>query len=102
MRLNGRVRMSLDNLLFAAGLYFLGLAVGLWWLGIRNFLRRFSGGPSRRWWGPALLDDSRQTREVARRLQWVPFRLRFFELLLLLGGGLLVSGALVHHGWLGG
>jgi hypothetical protein len=94
--------MALDHVLLAAGLYFLMLAVGLWWLGIRSFLRRFAGGPSPRWWGPGVVEDYLQAREVSRRLQWTPFRMRFFELFLLLGSGLLLGGALWHYGLVGG
>jgi hypothetical protein len=94
--------MALDHLLLLAGLYFGIIAVGVWWLGIRSFLRRYSGTPSPRWWGPAFVEDYFQIRQVSGRLRWTPFRLRVFELLLLLSGGLLVAGALLHYGWIGG
>ena len=91
------VRIPVDLILAAAGLYCLVVALLLWWLGIRPFLRKFWERPSRRIWGPAIVEDYLLARAVTRRLRWAPLRLRVLEFLFLLGFLLLVAAMLVHH-----
>jgi hypothetical protein len=91
------VRAPVELILVAAGSYCLVVALLLWWLGVRAFLRKFWEQPSTRYWGPAVADDYLLARSVARKLRWTPLRLRVFELLLLLGFMFLTAAALLHY-----
>jgi hypothetical protein len=91
------VRAPVELILLAAGSYCLVVALLLWWLGVRAFLRKFWEQPSTRYWGPAVADDYLLARSVARKLRWTPLRLRVFEMLLLLGFMLLTGAAWLHY-----
>ncbi|MCB1126752.1 MAG: hypothetical protein KDM81_09670 [Verrucomicrobiae bacterium] len=91
------VRVSIELILAAAGFYLVAVAVLLWWLGVRAFLRRFWEHPSARLWGPAIVDDYLLARAVARKLRWTPLRLRVFELLSAIGFLLLVAAAVLRY-----